>query len=76
MPQVEFEPTIQALKRAKTVDALDGAATAIGNEEHRPRLYKDNYLIIREVRTLSSLRFQLLLKHRKDLPFSYTKISA
>jgi hypothetical protein len=30
MPQVEFEPTISVLERAKTVRALDRAATAIG----------------------------------------------
>jgi hypothetical protein len=31
MPQVRFEPTIPAFKRAKTVHALDRAATVIGN---------------------------------------------
>jgi hypothetical protein len=31
MPQVEFEPTIPAFERAKTVHALDGAATVIGH---------------------------------------------
>jgi hypothetical protein len=30
MPRVGFEPTIAAFKRAKTVHALDGAATVIG----------------------------------------------
>jgi hypothetical protein len=30
MPQVRFEPTIPVFKRAKTVDALDRAATVIG----------------------------------------------
>jgi hypothetical protein len=30
MPRVGFEPTIQVLERAKTVHALDGAATVIG----------------------------------------------
>jgi hypothetical protein len=30
MPRVGFEPTIPAFKRAKTVHALDHAATAIG----------------------------------------------
>jgi hypothetical protein len=31
MPPVGFEPTISVLERAKTVRALDGAVTAIGN---------------------------------------------
>jgi hypothetical protein len=31
MPQVEFEPTIPVFDRAKTVHALDRAATVIGN---------------------------------------------
>jgi hypothetical protein len=30
MPQVRFEPTIPMFERAKTVHALDRAATAIG----------------------------------------------
>jgi hypothetical protein len=55
---------IPALKREKTVHAVDGAATVIGKEEHNPRLYNDNHLIIREVRSLHS---HLLLKHRKNL---------
>jgi hypothetical protein len=33
MPWVGFEPTIPALERAKTVHALDGAATVIGHHE-------------------------------------------
>jgi hypothetical protein len=31
MPRVGFEPTIPAFERAKTVHALDGAATVIGS---------------------------------------------
>jgi hypothetical protein len=31
MPLVEFEPTIPVLERAKTVYALDRAATVIGH---------------------------------------------
>jgi hypothetical protein len=31
MPPVGFEPTISALERAKTVQALDRAATVIGS---------------------------------------------
>jgi uncharacterized membrane protein len=30
MPQAGFEPTIPVFERAKTVHALDGAATVIG----------------------------------------------
>jgi hypothetical protein len=30
MPQVGFEPTISVFERAKTVHALDSAATVIG----------------------------------------------
>jgi hypothetical protein len=30
MPQVRFEPTIPAFERAKTVQALDRAATMVG----------------------------------------------
>jgi hypothetical protein len=33
MTQVEFEPTIPVFKRAKTVHALDRAATGIGECE-------------------------------------------
>jgi hypothetical protein len=33
MPSVEFEPTIPASERAKTVHALDRAATAIGEKK-------------------------------------------
>jgi hypothetical protein len=32
MPRVEFEPTIPAFEWAKTVHALDSAATVIGTE--------------------------------------------
>jgi hypothetical protein len=32
MPRVGFEPMIPAFERAKTVHALDRAATVIGNE--------------------------------------------
>jgi hypothetical protein len=38
MPQVGFESTIPAFERAKTIHALDRAATVIGNEDLR--LYK------------------------------------
>jgi hypothetical protein len=31
MPQVGFEPTIPVFERAKSVHALDGAATVIGS---------------------------------------------
>jgi hypothetical protein len=31
MPQVGFEPTIPVFERVKTVHALDGAGTVIGN---------------------------------------------
>jgi hypothetical protein len=31
MPRVGFEPTIPVFERAKTVHALDGAATEIGS---------------------------------------------
>jgi hypothetical protein len=31
MPWVEFEPTIPAFERAKTLNALDRAATVIGS---------------------------------------------
>jgi hypothetical protein len=32
MPRVEFEPTTPVFERAKTVHALDRAATVIGHE--------------------------------------------
>jgi hypothetical protein len=35
MPRVEFEPTISVFERAKTVDALDRAATVIGSSKCR-----------------------------------------
>jgi hypothetical protein len=31
MPRVEFEPTIPVFERAKTVHALDRAATVVGS---------------------------------------------
>jgi hypothetical protein len=34
MPQVEFEPAIPVFERAKTVHALDSAATVIGVVEY------------------------------------------
>jgi hypothetical protein len=34
MPRVEFEPTTPALERAKTVHALDRAATVIGTMDY------------------------------------------
>jgi hypothetical protein len=34
MPQVGFEPMILVFKRAKTVHALDRAATLIGTRAH------------------------------------------
>jgi hypothetical protein len=37
MPQVRFEPTIPALKRVKTVHALDHAATVIGEAKIKRR---------------------------------------
>jgi hypothetical protein len=36
MPRVEFEPTTPVLKRAKTVHALDRAATMIGDNFASP----------------------------------------
>jgi hypothetical protein len=33
MPRVEFEPTTSVLERAKTVHALDRAATVMGTTE-------------------------------------------
>jgi hypothetical protein len=39
MPQVGFEPTIPAFKRAKTVHALDRAAAVIGVMINKPRSY-------------------------------------
>jgi hypothetical protein len=33
MPRVRFEPMIPAFERAKTVEALDRAATVIGNRD-------------------------------------------
>jgi hypothetical protein len=39
MPQVRFEPTITVFERAKTVHALDRAATVIGTYYNLIELY-------------------------------------
>jgi hypothetical protein len=39
MPQVRFEPTIQAFERVKTVHALDRAVTVIGPENFSYELF-------------------------------------
>jgi hypothetical protein len=39
MPQVRFEPTIPVFKPAKTVHALDRAATVIGSFHLNPTEY-------------------------------------
>jgi hypothetical protein len=44
IPRVEFEPTILAFERAKTVHALDGAATVIGN--FTPYLLNKDFLFL------------------------------
>jgi hypothetical protein len=38
---MEFEPTITAFERAKTVHALDGAATVIGLANDQRYLFSD-----------------------------------
>jgi hypothetical protein len=47
MPRVRFEPTIPVFERAKTVHALDRAATMIGSNDkyHKKmsKLYKDQF---------------------------------
>jgi hypothetical protein len=43
MPLVGLEPTIPAFERAKTVHALDRAATVIGDKSHA---YKNNFVYI------------------------------
>jgi hypothetical protein len=45
MPRVEFEPTIPVFKRAKTVHALDLAATVIGRKRHTASMKQWNLLI-------------------------------
>jgi hypothetical protein len=45
MPQVGFEPTIPVFERAKTVHALGGAATVIGNNS-APTLRKTHCISI------------------------------
>jgi hypothetical protein len=43
MPQVGFQPTIPVFERAKTVHALDRAATVIGSAGFRCRvIWKDS----------------------------------
>jgi hypothetical protein len=39
MPRVRFEPMIPAFERAKTVHALDSAATAVGNYSNEKYKY-------------------------------------
>jgi hypothetical protein len=48
MPQVGFEHTIPEFERAKTVHALDRAATVIGSGNHILHLYKENKSISTE----------------------------
>jgi hypothetical protein len=45
MPQAGFEPTIQAFERAKTLHALDRAATVIGHDEYNNHNYATLSLI-------------------------------
>jgi hypothetical protein len=45
MPRVEFEPTIPASERAKTVHALDSAATVIGSLRN---VYMLEYINLRD----------------------------
>jgi hypothetical protein len=40
MPRVEFEPTIPAFERMKTVHALDRAATVISVYKYTSMLFK------------------------------------
>jgi hypothetical protein len=44
MPQVGFEPTIPVFQRAKTVHALDRAATVIGKWVTRQEIYTKKIL--------------------------------
>jgi hypothetical protein len=39
MPSVGFEPTVSVLERAKTVRALERAATAIGWQRYRKYIF-------------------------------------
>jgi hypothetical protein len=39
MPRAGLEPTTPAFQRAKTVHALDSAATVIGYASHLPTLF-------------------------------------
>jgi hypothetical protein len=65
MPPVGFEPTISALKRAKTVHALDRAVTVIGimpyslvkinvSEEHAAYTFTAEEQVKREASRLAS----------------------
>jgi hypothetical protein len=45
MPQVGFEPTIPVIERAKTVHALDRAATVIGGSLHLVNVNSQFYFI-------------------------------
>jgi hypothetical protein len=43
MLQVGFEPTIEVFEQAKTVHALDGAATVLGLQvDHRHKMYRSS----------------------------------
>jgi hypothetical protein len=44
MPRVGFEPTIPAFERAKTVHALDRAATVIGNWQNGEAVMIQTYI--------------------------------
>jgi hypothetical protein len=43
MPPVGFEPTTPVFERAKTVHALDSAATVIGSNIHNTSVNQRNY---------------------------------
>jgi hypothetical protein len=59
MPSVRFEPTIPVFERAKTVHALDRAATVIGSRSRPVEIYLQ-----------SSIRLHsLVLKQRKNFNF-------
>jgi hypothetical protein len=64
MPQVIFEPTIPVFEWAKTVDALDRAATVIGDQELRFGVSMDfAYIFIFLLSPSSSLRYLHTWKH-------------
>jgi hypothetical protein len=63
MPPVGFKPTISVLERAKTVCALDRAATAIGVEGNNTHILLKTRFVFRKFQQFMHTNIALFLVH-------------